>query len=158
MSERTKSVQQGLAATGVILSLIFVGIEIRQNTDAVRGAKIQAISEQGIDHLLVGAGNSEWVQILTRFRAGAQFADLSPEDQMRYALMASASVRLMQNRFLQFKLGILDESGFEVGTGVHNPIYRSEAFLSFWREFDVAAEYDAEFVDFMETAVMGIRQ
>ncbi len=40
-----KNLGETLAAVGVIGSLVFVGIEIRQNTAAVRGATLQAISD-----------------------------------------------------------------------------------------------------------------
>ena len=43
-----KLLGQLLGALGVILSLIFVAWEIRQNTEAVKSATIQAISDQSI--------------------------------------------------------------------------------------------------------------
>ena len=41
-----KMVGSVLGGLGVIGSLVFVALEIRQNTEAVRSATIQAISEQ----------------------------------------------------------------------------------------------------------------
>jgi hypothetical protein len=157
MTERYKRVQQGVAATGVIVSMLFVGFEIRQNTRAVVGATVQAIADQGISSVLDGAGDADWVRILTALAEGAQLADLSAEDQLRYVMRASVFVRQMQNRFLQTRLGILDESGLGVGTGVHNPFYRTEHFLAAWQDKQIRSEYSSEFVDFMETTVMGIR-
>jgi hypothetical protein len=158
VSERSTKVQQGIAAVGVVLSLVFVGLEIRENTKAVRGATIQAISDQSILGLLEGAADPDWVRILTHLGSGDKFADLSPEDRMRYTLRASAIARVMENRWRQRALGILDDSGLGIGAGMHNTgWYQSEHFRAYWREQNMAAVFEPSFVDFMESEVMGIR-
>jgi hypothetical protein len=158
VSERSKKVQQAIAALGVVLSLVFVGLEIRANTKAVRGATIQAISDQSVLALVAGASDSDWIRILTRVTSGDGFGDLSPEDQMRYDLRASASVRTMENRWRQWRLGILDDSGLGIGTGMRNTLwYRSEHFRDFWQEREMASLFEPAFVDFMEREVMAIR-
>ena len=158
MSERSTKVQQGIAALGVVLSLVFVGLEVRENTKAVRGSTIQAISDQGILGLLEGAADPEWVRVLARLGEGAKFGELNPEDQMRYNLRASATVRMMENRWRQTELGILGSSGLSVGSGMHNTAwYQSEHFRAFWLKENMASIYEPAFVDFMETEVIGIR-
>lgn len=158
MSERSTKVQQGIAAVGVILSLAFVGFEIRGNTKAVQGATVQAISDQSVLHLLEGAADPDWIRILTRLGDGAELGDLSPEDQMRYNLRASVTVRLMENRWRQTKLGTVGESGLSIATGARNAEwYRSEHFRTFWRDENMASLWEPDFVDFMESQVMGIR-
>ncbi len=46
---RWKVVGSVLGGLGVIGSLVFVALQIRQNTEAVRSATIQAISEQSFE-------------------------------------------------------------------------------------------------------------
>jgi hypothetical protein len=158
MSERSTKVQQGIAAIGVVLSLVFVGLEVRENTKAVRGATIQAISDQGILHLLEGAADPDWIRILTHVAGGGEFGDLSGEDQMRYNLRASATVRMMENRWRQTELGILGASGLGVSSGMRNTAwYKSAHFRAFWQSEDMASQYEPAFVEFMEVEVMGIR-
>jgi len=151
-------IQQGVAAVGVVLSLLFVGLEIRENTKAVRGATIQAISDQSILGLLEGAADPDWIRILTRLGSGDAFGDLSPEDRMRYNLRASAIARVMENRWRQRELGILDDSGLGIGAGMRNTgWYHSEHFRAYWRQENMAAVFEPAFVDFMESEVMGLR-
>jgi hypothetical protein len=158
MSERSTKVQHGIAAVGVVLSLVFVGLEVRENTKAVRGATIQAISDQSILGLLEGAADPDWIRILTRLGNGGEFGDLSPEDKMRYNLRASATVRMMENRWRQTELGILGDSGLGIATGARNTAwYQSEHFRAYWREENMASALEPTFVDFMESEVMGIR-
>ena len=158
MSTRSTRLQQGIAAVGVILSLVFVGLEIRENTKAVRGATMQAISDQSSLGLLEGAADTDWIRILTHLGAGGEYEDLSPEDRMRYNLRASATVRMMENRWRQRELGILGSAGLGIGTGMRNTAwYQSEHFRTYWREENMAAAFEPAFVDFMESEVMGIR-
>ena len=56
---------------GVILSLVFVGFEIRQNTQAVRGATIEALAAQSIE--FVTGGDVDPAAVLTSI----QKADMS---------------------------------------------------------------------------------
>ena len=39
------AIRETLTGLGVVLSLIFVAVEIRTNTDAIRGATIQGIAK-----------------------------------------------------------------------------------------------------------------
>ncbi len=77
---------------------------------------------------------------------------------MRYNLRASATVRMMENRWRQTELGILGDAGLSVSTGMRNITwYQSEHFRAYWRAENMAAVWEPAFVDFMETEVMGIR-
>ena len=136
----------------------FVGFEIRANTKAVRGATIQSISDQSILGLLEGAADPDWIRVLTRLGDGGDFGDLSPEDQMRYNLRASATVRMMENRWRQTELGILGDSGLGIATGARNvEWFQSDHFRTYWREGNMASLLEPAFVDFMESEVIGIR-
>lgn len=146
-----------MAVVGVILSLIFVGYEIRQNTKMIQGATLQAIADQSISGLHSGASDPDWVRLLSFIQQGGTFEEFSPEDKMRFNIRASATVRMMENRWRQTQLGILDNSGLEVGTGIRNGgWYRSDYFKAYWTYFDMGSNMDPAFVEFMETEVMQI--
>lgn len=143
---------------GVILSLLFVGYEIRQNTKMIQGSTIQAISDQSIAGIHAGASNADWVRVLSFVTEGGNFEELHPEDKMRYNMWASATARMMENRWRQTQLGVLDESGLEVGTGIRNTgWYQSDHFKAYWEYYDMHNTMNPEFVEFMETKVMRIR-
>jgi hypothetical protein len=158
VKDRAENFRQNVAMIGVILSLLFVGYEIRQNTKMIQGATIQAISDQSIAGVLSGAADSEWVRILSFFDQGGTFEELGPDDKMRFNMRASATARMMENRWRQTQLGVLDESGLEVGTGIRNTgWYQSDHFKAYWEHYDMHNSMDPEFVEFMETEVMRIR-
>ena len=64
----------------VIASLIFVGMEIRQNTTAVRGATNQAISDQATELYLAMATNRNLASLTVKLYDGAFRKDFDPID------------------------------------------------------------------------------
>jgi hypothetical protein len=57
---------EGVGIVSVIGSLIFVGLEISQNTAAVRGATQQEISYQVSEMYKIGAENDKIASIMSR--------------------------------------------------------------------------------------------
>ena len=46
-----KKLSDIIGTLSVVLGLVFVGFQIRQNTDAVRGATVQAIAEMSMENI-----------------------------------------------------------------------------------------------------------
>ena len=64
----------------VIASLIFVGMEIRQNTTAVRGSTNQAISDQATELYLAMATDRNIARLTVKLYEGALREDFDPVD------------------------------------------------------------------------------
>ena len=60
------SAKEFVAATAVILSLVFVGLEIRQNTLAVRSSTLQALSDSHRDLVLGSILSQEHSALISR--------------------------------------------------------------------------------------------
>jgi len=147
------------AKLGVIPGLLFLGYELRQNTLIFRGAAVQAIAEQVNDWQIEMASNPDWIRILAFLEDGGTYAELSAEDRLRYRYVVTPTVRIMEIRHQQVQLGIIDESALDVGGGRANQSwYRSAHFEAFWEDSDVDIRWSPEFIEFMETQVMAIRQ
>jgi len=147
-----------LGAVGVIASLVFVGLEVRQNTLISRGAAVQSITEQVNDWQIEMASNDDWIRISVFLDDGGTYADLSTEDQMRYRYVVTPTIRIMENRYRQVRFGIIDPSELEVGGGKANTYwYRSAHFIEFWQTGEMKIRWTPDFIDFMEEEVMAIR-
>lgn len=59
-----------LSAAAVVLSLAFVGYEIRQNTAMMRGATMQSISDTYVDYVTAIGADPELAELFRRFHAG----------------------------------------------------------------------------------------
>ena len=158
MSQNGMKWQQAGAALGVIISMAFVGYEIRQNTNVARAAAVQAISEQVIQWQSEAALNMEWMRIASFLGSGGRYADLSPEDRTQYRWVVSSTVRIMENRFRQMQLGIIGEEDLAAGGGAANTSwFRSDHFLDFWHSENQTNRWSPEFLEFMETEILGLR-
>ena len=159
MTRDFSSIERMAAAGGVILSLLFVGYEIRQNTQVARGSAVQATADQIVQWQTEVALDSDWIRIITFLREGeGEFADLSAEDQQRYNWVVSSTVRIMENRFRQMQLGVIGEEdlGFAGGTSNFN-WFRSPHFLDWWDSTNAANAWAPDFLEFFETEVLGTR-
>ena len=115
-----------LAACGVIASLLFVGAEIQQNTNAVHGATLQSVSQQSLELALAGLDNPE----LRAAFAAARDGTMSPEQRDLMNWFYAAKLRADENRFRQVELGILDAANFQQLS--NHRAYQFPAFLEYW--------------------------
>ena len=126
-------------------SLAFVGVEIRQNTSAVRGATNQAISDQVGELMLTIATDDNLARLVKRLYDGETQAQFDPEDDMRLYMTIMTGLRRVENIFLQIEDGILDDRAFDrIGLS----FYRSNYGREIWqanKQF-----FDREFVPFFE--------
>jgi hypothetical protein len=132
-----KETAEVLGVLGVIASMVFVGVEIRQNTDAVRGATLHAVSQQSLDLVMAGVDSPELRSAFTAARENR----LSPEQKSLMNWFLSAKLRADENRFRQVELGILDASTFQQLS--NHAAYRMPYFAEYWvlRGDDFAADF-----------------
>ena len=146
-----------LANIGIIAGILFLGFEIRQNTLISRSVAVQSITEQVNDWQIEMASNDNWMRITVFLSDGGSYAELPAEDRMRYRYAVMPTVRVMENRYRQVQLGIIDPAELDVGGGkANNSWYRSSHFIEFWRADDMNNRWSPDFVEFMETQVMAI--
>ena len=101
---------QTLAAVATVLSLLFVGVQIRQNTRATRAASHNSVSNSLNEINRMFAENADLTRI---WLAGMQNRKkLSAEDRWRFDAVARAYLHVCETMFVQAELG----SGHE---GVH---------------------------------------
>jgi len=144
MSKRTLIEIFGLIS--VIGSLIFVGVEISQNTQAVRGATHQAVFDQVSEYYLTLASEKE----LADLAAGAlsnniKRNELSMGDRLRTDMVIMTGIRRVENIYMQHKNGILDDDAFKM---IGMDSYRSDYALDAWNSWK--SGFDSDFILFFE--------
>jgi hypothetical protein len=145
-----KETAEVLGVLGVIASMIFVGVEIRQNTNAVHGATLQAVSQQSLDLVMAGLDNPE----LRSAFAAAKSGQLSPEQRNLMGWFFSAKLRADENRFRQIELGILGPSTFLQMS--NHAAYRTPHFAEYWaRNSNI---YAADFQDIVTREYLPLSQ
>jgi hypothetical protein len=143
-----KMVGSVLGGLGVIGSLVFVALEIRQNTEAVRSATIQAISEQSFTAVAQLVENAD---LRTAYEAASTGAALTPEQRFQLKMFYLGIMRLQQNRYLQSQLGVLDMNTL-LFVGGRGGAYDLPFFAEYWAED--RDQYPPEFQDFVESVLL----
>jgi len=137
-----KETAEILGVLGVIGSLAFVALEIRQNTNAVKSATIQAISEQSFEFNKLIIENPD----LRAARFASRAGPLTDDQRMLMDSLFAAALRIRQNRYVQAELGALDaETSSEIGTG---GIFLDPAFPDHWERNH--ANYSEGFREFFD--------
>ena len=129
----------------VVGSLAFVGVEIRQNTSAVRGATNQAISDQVGELMLTISTDDNLAELVKRLYDGETQDQFDPVDDMRLYMTIMTGLRRVENIFLQIEDGILDDRAFDrIGLSFYRSNYGQEIWQAN-KQF-----FDREFVPFFE--------
>jgi len=159
MTRKHSGIERAAATIGVIVSLLFVAYEIRQNTNVARATAVQATADQIIQWQAEVALDPDWIRIITFLREGeGGYHDLSAEDRQRYGWVVSSTVRITENRFRQMQLGVINPEDLGAYGGTSNTNwFRSEHFLDYWRDSNVEGMWASDFLEFFETEVLGIR-
>jgi hypothetical protein len=143
-----KAVRETLAALGVIASLVFVGAEIRQNTAVARGQTRQDLAALNQEWLVLHAADPEFGDLFNR--AWLQEAELDTPDTRRSRFMMRIQLRQLENVYLQFAEGLVDESALRSYGLQTSSLYETERFRDFWITRDERRAYDPDFVRFFE--------
>jgi predicted amino acid-binding ACT domain protein len=110
--ERRKDLFELIGLATIVGSLIFLAMEIRQNTNAIKATAIQEYTSSARQHLALYVSDPEMAKIIAK--AGANIEDLSQEEMQRYmGFLMSASLG-SQGAFRQWQLGVLPDEEWSV--------------------------------------------
>lgn len=101
-----------LANIGVIAGIVFLALEIRQNTDALQAQTRSSITDNNLLYLGWVATNPQLADI--RGRARLEGVDgLSDTETTQLNAFVSAEFRIWENTFYQYERGLFTQPEFE---------------------------------------------
>jgi len=106
----SKGIRETLTAVGVVVSLLFVGLELRQNTLAVKATALNDLASGSRDYLLAVSADRELVAATMAFMADEE---LDRVDVTRVEMTLMAIFRNLENVFLQVRTGAVDASALQ---------------------------------------------
>ena len=102
------AISQAVAAVGVILSLVFLAVQLRQNTMAVRSSSIQNLVQSLSATAQVNVDNEYLVPIMLKARTDPK--GLTEEERARLHFWFIMSIRRFEGAYFQRKLGLADSA------------------------------------------------
>ncbi len=107
------NIGQVIGAIAVVISLIYVALQIRQNTNAVRSATAQSVHEHFANwyHLIAAD-----LTLSDRGHRIARLSSLSEAERTRFIATFMAFLSYSQNAFLKWREGLLAPPLWRVGS------------------------------------------
>jgi hypothetical protein len=148
------ALRETVGVLGVVSSLLFVGLEIRQNTAVARGQARQALAEindEWLSHLTVDLEYSDlW------YRAWETEGDIREGEEFRVQMMMTQFVRRLENVYFQYREGLVDESALRsYGLQDFNGLFSTPRFEEWWIAGAWREAFHPDFVAFVEDRVAG---
>lgn len=135
------------AAIAVIISLVYVGQQVRENTAAIRSSTMQAVANSSDMALQSQAANEELIRI--RNIGDADVSALTELEASRYFSINRAIWIRMQNIYAQRQLGVLDDSFWYTYSRIICGIYVPPGVRDTWP--DHSSVLAPDFVEFVES-------
>lgn len=98
-----------VANVGVISGIVFLAIEIRQNSDVIRAQTRAQLAEEVTELFSVNMNDQDYADVLMR---GNNVEELSPVEKYQYSRHRSAWIHYWNNVAYQYQMGMYDESEF----------------------------------------------
>ena len=102
--QRWSDVSQIVSALAVVLSLVYVGSEIRSNTEATRGATRQAILQADLEYLTSALDPQTLLAAEAKLENGVE---LNMEERFVLVERQHVNFRLFENAYYQYRAGLL---------------------------------------------------
>ncbi len=141
------SIPSLLSAVAVVISLTFVGFEIRQNTAAQQSAMIEGITSQRVEFNIASFTDDRIPDLVLRAREGAVAADFSPVETQTLRLWFIAYLRIVESAHRQVGVGVIGEDA--LNTFGMSPILAWPFFTEAWPTLH--SSFEPSFIEFLET-------
>ena len=129
--EQLGSLGEFVSAIAVVVSLLYLAVQIRQNTSAVRSTSHQAVLDaaQRIQTTLIQS--PEMASLLTR--ANREYGSLTPEERVRFSAYAGQYFSTWQAAFLNHDRSLLDSETWRHMDAL-SVRHLGPALREFWRK------------------------
>jgi len=122
-----------VGAIAIIISLVYVGQELRANTAAVKAASLQSITNSSSASMLAVVESRDFADI--RLQGDHDPTQLSEADKLRYVLYERQMWLHFQNVWTQWKLGVIDDgvwAGYQ--KVICDELVGTDARLNWWNQ------------------------
>lgn len=117
------------ASIAVILGIVFLGLEIRQNTEMMKSQTRDAISEKQMMFSEWVATESELAEAIAKATAGQP---MSSAEGVQYAYFLAGVWREWENSYYQFQQGLFDREEFAPRMNRWHDMMRTKLVRDSW--------------------------
>ena len=139
-----------LANLSVLVGIVFLAVEISQNTNMMRSQTRDSIAEKQVEYFFTLGSNIETPEIFSKAANG--YSELSEAESIAFFYLNQGIFRIWENEYYQFQSGLFDESEFEPRlTAWTAGIQNNEGTRAIWE--GTRESYSPEFVELVNTLI-----
>jgi hypothetical protein len=146
--EAIQAIAEAAGAIGVILSLAYLAVQVRQNTRSVRGEMYDSIVTAMVDTVEPLAQDAKLAKLFES--AVEDWRSVSYEDRSQLVYLLFSVFKLFENLFYQFRQGTLEPGLWEGWRRLILSYYTMPGVQTWWEMRRGA--FSAEFCEFLETS------
>jgi hypothetical protein len=148
--EAIGSLGDAIGGAGVVLTLLYLAHQTRQNTRAVRAASFHQVADSLSDISMTVVQDPTLVSLLTRVNSDPE--SLSPDDIARYGYFLLATVRRIESLFFHAEQGTIESESWRGTQHTLHFIFGKEVAQRWWTEN--ADRFNADFRDYIDQNVI----
>jgi hypothetical protein len=149
--EAVGAIAEFLAAIGVIVSLVFLTLQIRMNTKALRGKASFELENSWAQANRELVHDREVTAVLIKaYDASASLVDFADSDQVLIALHARDTIQRVSGQYRLHTNGLLDDGVWEAHAAWTSGWLKLPVFAEWWETEKVQSQLPSDFVRELE--------
>ena len=145
--EAAGAIGEIVGAVAVVISVLYLALQVRQNTKVVQGSTIQGITETMQRE---NRWSSDMAEVVTKAIESPD--SMSSVEAFRMGEWLTAAMSARQNEFLQYQRGLIDQEMWDASAGIIRTIMSIEFTRKWWQSWDKSV-YSPGFADAVEELV-----
>ncbi len=143
---KASAVAEILSSVAILITLVYLVVEIQQNAEATQADTRQAIldSDQQFLELLI---DSPELHLLS------YKPDLSDEERIRLSYLMTTFIRMRENNWLQYENGTLDDVTWRAYQGSIIASLSASQTRLWWQNFGVERIFDSDFISLVDELI-----
>ena len=143
-----------IGAVAVVVSLIYLAIQIRHNTQSVRSSAVQASVRDTTEIIDILVRDPELTRIW--YDGIHDFESLSTEERRRFALYMNTVLRRLENLLYQTHHGALDPESWEGARANFGNTFSHPGTIAWWKR--ARHLFNRQLQEFVEGELLGGEQ
>ncbi len=145
-SSKLADVSEILSSVAIVFTLIYLAIEINQNTEALHAQSRQAVLASSQAELFQFMDNPEMLGYFVNQEA------LSADESVKFHMYLVAIMRVREFSWLQFRSGAIDETQWATEYNILQVVLSTDRTRKWWFTMGRPA-FGPEFAEFVDSAI-----
>ena len=143
---KASAVAEILSSVAILITLVYLVVEIQQNAEATQADTRQAILESDQQYLELFVDSPELMVLQYQ-------SDLSDEERTRLSYVLITHVRMRENNWLQYENGTLDDVTWRAYKGSLVATFSYPQSRAWWQNFGVERIFNSEFISLVDELI-----